>query len=131
MSDKAIFVWGRGRSQIDGFTHWTTLPSGVRLPKRYWPELTAQSVGWRRFWQGSVVCETLRLPKGFRWLQTGSEDISNDGRDYTRRGLTDPDPTIPDVLGYTTAFTKSGHLYWYFIKKQGTGEPRIERVESS
>lgn len=126
VSDKAIHVWKLGRAVMDGFTYWTTLPRGVRLPKRYWRELNGQSVGWMRFWEGSIVCETLRLPKGFRWIQTGTEDLSNDRRDYTRRGLTDPDPSLPDVLGYTTAFTKSGYLYWHFIFRDG--KQRIERV---
>ena len=116
---------------MDGFTYWTKLPRGVRKPERYWPELNAQTVGWLRYWEGSIICETLRLPKGFRWIQTGSKDLSDDRRDYTRRNLTDPDPSLPDVLGYTTAFTKSGYLYWYFIRDQETREPRIERVGSS
>ena len=113
----------------DGFTYWVSLPSAPPRPKRDRPELNATTIGWRRFWDGDVVCETLRLPKGYIWTRTGSEEFSGDMRDYTRRGLTDPDPSFPDVLEYTTAFTMSGDLTMYFIKEQRTGAIRIERVD--
>ena len=111
-----------------GFKYWNGLPPSGRTPKFYIPELTAETVGWKRYWvSGSVIGEVIRLPDGYRWLVTGAEMLSDDGRDYTRTGLTDPPLCLPDVLDYTTAFTKKGYLNQYMIWKQTTGEPRIER----
>ena len=128
-SKKAIrFTDVECRSDSDGFKYWDGSPSSGRTPKFYIPDLTAETVGWKRYWVSEgVVGEVLRLPDGYRWLVTGAEMLSDDGRDYTRTGLTDPDPCSPDVLDRTTAFTNGGFLYQYMIWKQGTLEPRIER----
>ena len=126
MSSKAIHVRDLGRPEFTGFMYWGSRPPGGRRPKRFWVDLNGASVGWKRFWEGGVVCETLRLPKRYRWVQTGSLELSLDRREYTRRGLTDPDPSLPGVLGYSTAFTKSGFLRWYFIFRNG--KYRIESL---
>ena len=129
MSAKAIFYHDYDYIEDDDGFRYIVGSMGSRRPSRFWPELTAATVGWRRFEDEEYgICETLRLPEGFAWIRLGNEEFSSDMREYTRRGLTDPHPTHPDVLDGTTAFRKSGYLAWYFIEKQETGERRILKL---
>lgn len=119
----------------DGFRYWQNLPASGKVPRFAHPDFTATTVGWKRHSTCDgyrvIVSETLRLPIGYRWIQTGFEQLSDDLRDYTRTGLTDPDPNLPDVNQWTTAFTRGGYLTSYFIRKQDkSGAPRIERESS-